>query len=514
MQTFLRSLVDNSDPSHPIAGAIYTPDHPSFLPVLHAYIHNLRFSTPSTPKPFLILTALHHSHVQAAVSAAAAHPTTVHMRIRSGGHDYEGRSYSSSSSSSATPFFILDMCHLRSIHVDIRTQTAWVQCGATLGELFSAIAEKSPTHAFPAGVCPTVGVGGHLVGGGYGNLMRKHGLSVDNVVDARLVDARGEILDRESMGEDLFWAIRGGGPSFGVVLAYRVKLARVPDTVTVFRVERTLEENMTEVVHTWQHFAPAAHVDLFVRVLVEVVKKEEEENEKTVRAAFIGMFLGRSDRLLAMTRERFPELGLTESDCTESSWIETTPHWADFPRGTKAADVVLSRRPRSLVHLKRKSDYVQRPIDKPGLEAIWRKMVEVEVVKMAFNPYGGRMSEIAAEATPFPHRAGNLWKIQYQVNWDEGGAEAERRHVALCREMYDYMTPYVSRNPRGSFLNYKDLDLGVNGGGGGGAAAEGYGRSYFKGNFDRLVKIKAKVDPHNLFRHEQSVPTYCCNPKL
>ncbi|CAI0393593.1 unnamed protein product [Linum tenue] len=301
------------------------------------------------------------------------------------------------------------MCHLRSIHVDIRTETAWVQCGATLGELFSAIAEKSPTHAFPAGVCPT-----------YGNLMRKHGLSVDNVVDARLVDARGEILDRESMGEDLFWAIRGGGPSFGVVLAYRVK---------------------------WQHFAPAAHVDLFVRVLVEVVKKT-------------------------------------------------------------------SRRPRNLVHLKRKSDYVQRPIDRPGLEAIWRKMMEVEVVKMAFNPYGGRMSEIAAEATPFPHRAGNLWKIQYQVNWDEGGAEAERRHVALCREMYDYMTPYVSRNPRASFLNYKDLDLGVNGGGGGAAAAEGYGRSYFKGNFDRLVKIKSKVDPHNLFRHEQSVPTYLCKPKL
>ncbi|CAN0907699.1 Berberine bridge enzyme-like 8 [Linum grandiflorum] len=404
---FLSSLANNSDPAHPISAAVYTTDHPSYSSALNAYIHNLRFTTASTPKPFLILTASHISHVQAAVISAAAHPA-VHMKIRSGGHDYEGTSYSSSSDRS--PFFILDMCNLRNIDVDIRSETAWVECGATLGEFFHAIAEKSPTHAFPAGVC-----------GGYGNLMRKYGLSIDNIVDARMVDAKGNVLDRQSMGEDLFWAIRGGGASFGVVLSYKVK---------------------------WQKVAPTADVDLFIRLVVDVLT--DNIKAKTVRGTFI-----------------------------------------------------------------RKSDYVERPIPKDGLEKIWRKMMEVGVVKMGFNPYGGRMSEISPEATPFPHRAGNLWKIQYQTNWTEGGKEAERRHLELSREMYGFMTPYVSSCPRGAFFNYKDLDLGViNNNGGGYEEGKRYGLSYFKGNFDKLVRIKSEVDPGNLFRHEQSVPVLARRPKL
>lgn len=103
------------------------------------------------------------------------------------------------------------------IDVDIQVETATVQVGATIGELYYRIWEKSQVHAFPAGVCPTVGVGGHISGGGYGVLLWKYGLTVDNVVDVE-----GRVLDRKSMGEDLFWAIRGGrGASFGVILSYK-----------------------------------------------------------------------------------------------------------------------------------------------------------------------------------------------------------------------------------------------------------------------------------------------------
>ncbi|CAN1795850.1 Berberine bridge enzyme-like 8 [Linum perenne] len=501
---FLSTLTSNSDPAHPISAAVYTPDHPSFTTVLTAYIHNLRFSTPSTPKPFLIITALHLSHVRAAVISAAT--TGVQMKIRSGGHDYEGRSYASSSA--AVPFLILDMCNLRAIDIDIQSETAWVQTGATLGELFHRIADESPIHAFPGGVCPTVGVGGHFVGGGYGNLMRKYGLSVDNIVDAVVVNAKGDVVDRKSMGEDLFWAIRGGGASFGVVVAYKVNLVKVPEVVTVFRVERTLEENATDIVYAWQHVAPTADVDLFIRLVLDVVTTNKKTGEKTIRASFIGMFLGNRDRLLSITRQTFPELGLVESDCIESSWINTIPFWADMPNETKS-DVLLSRQPQKLVRLKRKSDYVQNPISKSALELIWQKMKELELVKMGFNPYGGKMSQIPSEATPFPHRAGNLWKIQYQLNWMEEGEESERRHLKLCRELYNYMTPYVSSSPRCAFLNYKDLDLGINGHDESSyEESKRYGLSYFKGNFEKLVRIKSRVDPGNLFRHEQSVPNF------
>ncbi|CAI0377957.1 unnamed protein product [Linum tenue] len=97
----------------------------------------------------------------------------------------------------------------------------WVQSGAQLGELFYAIARLSTHLAFPARLCPTVGVGGHF-SGGFGTLVRKYSLAADNVIDDYLMDSRSRILNRKAMGGEVFWAIRGGGAgSFGIVLSLR-----------------------------------------------------------------------------------------------------------------------------------------------------------------------------------------------------------------------------------------------------------------------------------------------------
>ncbi|KAJ6887355.1 hypothetical protein NC651_027633 [Populus alba x Populus x berolinensis] len=534
-ETFYLSLLSHSDPSYPISKAIYNPDNPSYSSILQAYIRNLRFNTSTTPKPLFILTALHESHVQAAVFCAKKHG--LQMKVRSGGHDYEGTSYVSD-----VPFFILDMCNLRSIDVDIENETAWVQTGSTLGEVFYSIAEKSSTHGFPAGVCPTVGVGGHLIGGGYGNLMRKYGLSVDNITDAILVDAEGRILDRKSMGEDLFWAIRGGGASFGVVVSYKLNLVRVAEVVTVFRVGRTLEENATELgllksdcietswlesILFWADFPVGTPIDVMLSrtppSLVYLKRKSDYVQEPISKDDLEGIwkkmielevpkmgfnpyggkmsfFLGQMDRLLQLMNESFPELGLQAKDCAEMRWIESVLSWVGMPKGTPI-EVLLDRIPKGVSYLKRKSDYVKEPISKEGLESIWKVIAEVGEVAMLWNPYGGKMSEISETETAFPHRAGNIFKIQYSVNWKQEGIDTTNHYVNLTRTLFEAMTPYVSKNPREAFLNYRDIDIGTF------QEASVYGHKYFKDNFDRLVQIKTRVDPDNFFGYEQSIPT-------
>lgn len=189
----------------------------------------------SIPKPNLIVTPQELSHIQAAITCSVKQGLQV--RVRSGGHDYEGLSYISN-----VPFLIIDLSNFRSISIDIEDESAWVQSGATLGELYYAIANQSNVHAFPAGSCPTVGIGGHFSGGGFGTIFRKHGLAADHVIDAQMVDVNGNILNRILMGEDLFWAIKGGGgSSFGVITAWKVKLVHVPPKVTIFSSQKKLD---------------------------------------------------------------------------------------------------------------------------------------------------------------------------------------------------------------------------------------------------------------------------------
>ncbi|GKB48281.1 berberine bridge enzyme-like protein 8 [Tanacetum coccineum] len=496
---FVHCLNNRSDPSFPITGLIYTQDNSSFPSVLQAYIQNLRFNKSTTPKPILVITASHVSHIQAVVVCGKEHGLL--MKTRSGGHDYEGLSYVTNTN---LPFFIVDMFNLRSINVSVEDETAWVQAGATLGEVYYRIAEKSNKLGFPAGVCPTVGVGGHFSGGGYGNMMRKYGLSVDNIVDAELIDVNGKLLNRESMGEDLFWAITGGGgASFGVVLSYKIKLVPVPEVVTVFNIQRTYEQNLTTIAEKWVQVADKLDKDLFLRMRFEVVN--DTNGEKTIRGVFIALYLENSTNLVAILNKDFPELGLVKSDCIEMSWVESVVFYTEFPLGTPTK-VLLSRKPQILKPFKIKSDYLQEPISKQGFEFIFEKMKELENQVLTFNPYGGRMSEISEFAKPFPHRSGNIAKIQYVTYWDELGDEAAKRYLNFTRLMYEYMTPFVSKNPREAFLNYRDLDIGKNSRGKNAGLV--YGHKYFKeANYKRLTSIKTRVDPQNFFRNEQSVPT-------
>ncbi|KAK4399458.1 Cannabidiolic acid synthase [Sesamum angolense] len=437
---FLQCLSLHSFDDLQMPEALFTARNSSFLSIFESSVRNPRFrwELASILKPVAIIVPQHESHIQAAIYCCTKH--NIPLRIRSGGHDYEGLSYISK-----TPFVMIDMRNFRSVSVDTENRTAWIQAGATLGELYHGIAEKSPTLAFSAGVCPTVGVGGHFSGGGYGMISRKYGIAADNIIDAKIIDVNGRILDQKSMEKT----------SSGLLEEWR-----------------SLEENATSLVHRWQEIAHKIDRNLLIRLFVKSVSSSEN-GKRTIVASFTSLYLGGANKT-------------PPADAKRISRVRATTARSAF---------------------KGKSDFINQPIPKSGLEKLWTWLHKEDEGRSHYqlSPYGGRLDEISESEIPFPHRSGNLYMIHYLVDWFNDGSM--ERHLKWIQGLYDDMEPYVSKSPRGVYFNYRDLDMGVNGEGSTSYAdASIWGEKYFKNNFDRLVRVKTIGDPMNFFRNEQSIP--------
>lgn len=300
-----------------------------------------------------------------------------------------------------------------------------------------------------------------------------------------------------------FWAIRGGaGGSFGIILQWKIQLVPVPSTVTVFTITKSLQQNGTKIFHRWIEVADNLDDDLFIRVIIQTAMIN---GEKTVTTSYNSLFLGEADRLVEIMQQSFPELGLTRKDCIETSWIKSVLYIAGYPSNTPP-EVLLQGKSTFKNYFKAKSDFVKSNIPETALEGLWKRFMEEDTPLMIWNPYGGMMARISESETPFPHRKGNKIMIQYVSAWQDGDKN-ESKHIDWIRRLYNYMAPYVSMFPRTAYVNYRDLDLGTNKNASTSfIEASGWGVKYFKDNFNKLVKVKTKVDPENFFRHEQSIP--------
>ncbi|CAN6362990.1 unnamed protein product [Urochloa humidicola] len=477
---------------------VYRQSSSSFTSVLQSSVQNPKFLTNTTVRPLCIVTASGVPHVQDAVRCGRAN--AVRLRIRSGGHDYEGLSYRSVQ---PEPFAVLDLSRLRAVHVNPLEATAWVDAGATLGELYYAVGAASPNLAFPGGACPTVGVSGFLSGGGIGLMMRKYGVGADSVIDARIVDANGDVIDSVAAADpDLFWAIRGGGgESFGVVVAWRLRLSMVDDTVTVVNLERGLDAGAAALVAKWETLilSPSLPADLTIRVVVQ-----------DRHAFFQTLFLGRCARLLRAMRAAFPELGVAPADCREMTWVRAMAFIGLGGDASAPPEAMLNRTNNLGTYVKNKSDYVRRPIGTVGWEGIFRDhLSRYGPGLMILEPHGGAVQSF--DSTPYPHRRGVLYNIQYVVFWGgEANGTAAAAATGWLGELYGYMVRFVTSNPREAFANYRDLEIGENAVGDDGVttyeSGRVWGEKYFMGNFRRLAAVKGRVDPGDYFRNEQSIP--------
>ncbi|KAJ6817305.1 putative reticuline oxidase [Iris pallida] len=469
----------------------------SYNHLLNFSIRNLRFVDPAIARPVAVVQPGTKHQLQSAVVCCIN--LLLSIRLRSGGHSYEGLSYTADGTN---PFVVLDLMNLNRVRVNLTDSTAWVESGATIGEVYYAVADESGgSLAFPAGSCPTVGSGGQIAGGGYGYLSRKYGLAADNVLDAVLIDSAGRVLDRSSMGEDVFWAIRGGGGgSWGAIYAWKLRLVPVPDRVTTCQLSRSMPSRpVAELVHKWQHVSPALPDEFYLSVTISA----------TVNVTNSSSMCNSSDRFHVRCRYWLDDsrAGTQRVGLCEMSWVESAVRFAGLKSKSDLTDRSTSY---GKIYSKSKSDYVRVPIPLSGLTGAFNWLAKEPKSEIFLEPYGGAMDRMPSHDVPFPHRRGNLYGIQYIVGWTKVDDGARYKYVAWLHEFYEYMARYVSKEPTTAYVNYVDLDLGVVDWSGPdrdrAGAARVWGEKYFLGNYDRLVRAKTAIDPGNMFRHQQSIP--------
>ncbi|WP_036288337.1 FAD-binding oxidoreductase [Methylosinus sp. PW1] len=389
----------------------------------------------------------------------------LNFATRSGGHSYEGLSQ--------TTGIAIDVRGLKRLAVDKASEFVTVGSGVSLFELYSGLAAQG--LALQAGSCPTVGVSGHLTGGGHGLLARSHGLTCDALLDATLVDGQGRVLQANAFSQpNLYWACRGGGGgSFGVVTEFKIQVFALK-SVLVFGVSWKLSRaDAARLFAAWQDWAPNAPSG------ITSIMKVGPAGNGLIGMRCIGQSVGDERELRNELRRLTSVLSpSTRLSVRMLAFLDAVKHFA----GPLVYESLL---------MKAKSDYVLKPLSEDGIGAMMAALAPIVPggIVLLCDSYGGKIADIAPDATAFPRRAGTQYCIQYFTSW--GRSADTPVHLAQIARVYATMRPFMFG---ASYVNYSDLDLGD------------YASAYWGDNLARLVAVKQQYDPNDLFHHAQSVP--------
>ncbi len=385
--------------------------------------------------------------------------------VRCGGHSYEGFSHSRD--------VVIDLRGLAAISVDKAAGTVTVGSGVSLFHIYQALAAQG--LALQAGSCPTVGISGHILGGGHGLLARSHGLTCDSLHQLTLVDAQSRTLQVDATSEpDLFWACHGGGGgSFGIVTQFVLDVFPLASAL-VFGVQWTLSQShAARMFAAWQGWAPNAPSNI-----TSIMKVGPAGND-LITLRCIGQSVGSEaelrNNLRPMLQLDTPARPLTVQSL---AFLDAVKHFA----GPLDYDSE---------YFKAKSDYVLSPLGTDAIHAMLAAVAAVPAggIALLCDAYGGRIAEVAADATAFPRRAGTQFCIQYYASWQR--AADGPTHLANMAKVYAAMRPHL---PGAAYVNYCDLDL------------PDFATAYWGENLTRLSTVKRAYDPDNVFHHAQSVP--------
>jgi len=413
-------------------------------------------------RPAVIVRVADATDVSRVVSLARE--TGLELAVRSGGHSVAGHGVSDGG-------IVLDLSDMRALQIDAQRRTAWAQTGLTAGDYTNAAAAYGLATGF--GDTGSVGIGGITLGGGVGYLVRKHGLTIDNLLAAEIVTADGRLLrvDAEKHA-DLFWALRGGGGNFGVATRFQFRLHQVdtivggmlllPATPAVIAGFVAEAEAAPEELSTIANIMPAPplpfvpaeqHGRLVVMALVAYAG-EVEAGERAI-APFRALATPIADLVRPMP---YPQIYPPEDASYHPTAVGRTMFVNTIDRGV--AETIVD-------HLEA-SDASMR-------------VAQLRVL-------GGAMARVAPDATAFAHRAS---RIMVNVAAFYEGPEDRAMREAWVSDF----AAALRQEDAGAYVGF----LGD----------EGEARireAYPQSTWDRLRAIKGRYDPTNLFRLNQNIP--------
>ena len=407
-----------------------------------------------------------------AAAVRFARDRDLEIAVRGGGHSVAGTAVCDGG-------IVVDLSAMRAVSVDPVERTALVQGGALWGD----VDHETQAHglATTGGIVSHTGVGGVSLGGGIGWLMRKHGLTVDNLVQAEVVTAEGEIL-RASAGDhpDLFWALRGGGGNFGIVSSFRFALHPVGPTVVAGPVFWAAEDT-TDVLRFYREFVADAPDELGNVVRLGTIPPLPVVDEDlhfrpaiAVASCYAGPVEDGERAVRALRRFGTPLVDLVGPTLYvdhQSGIDDTVPHgWHYYWKGTS---------------LDRLSDDV---IDIVAAHAYGATSPRSYA---AMFHMGGAPSRAPRDATAFSGRdVGHIMSID--AVWLPDQDDTVRApETAWARAFLDALQPHRA----GVYVNFLDADDGTS------RVREAYGDDTYR----RLAEVKAKYDPGNVFHHNKNI---------
>ena len=390
------------------------------------------------------------------------------LSIRGGGHNIAGNALCDNG-------VTIDFSRMKKVRVDAGKRRAYVEPGATLADLDEAA--QAHGLATPVGINSTTGIAGLTLGGGFGWLTRKYGMTIDNLVSVDMITAEGKkIRAGENDNADLFWAIRGGGGNFGVVTQFEFQLFPLGPEIVAGLIVFPFNQ-AKQILTKYRQFVNSAPEELNVWALLRkapplpFLPETVHGKEVVVLPIFYSGAVAEAEKLIAPLRAFGTALG-------EHIGAQPYVQWQ------KAFDPLLT----------------------PGARNYWKSHNFTELADGALNSiieFAGKLpspqceifigliagapNRIAADAMAYGHRDARF-VLNVHGRWNE--AMDDQKCIGWARDFFNVSAPYASA---GAYVNFMTEEEGDR-------VAAAYGS-----NYERLVQVKRRYDPENVFHFNQNI---------